>query len=188
MIDGYCRFVLIYPPWLAWVVLGVGAVLLGLGVWRLATLVASGQFTFPNLISFSNIFPFVLFVCGLGLFTAGVGGLAALDHQPFARWAVGVFPALLAEGDAPVAADFNNKPLSEIVSDGDSGHYVIRLSPAARNLRISGAYPEAFCDADLLNRICRNNGDKLTCADDPLHQILRICAKSNDAACRDHTL
>jgi hypothetical protein len=103
-------------------------------------------------------------------------------------WAIGAIPIILAEADSPVSADFNNKPLGEIDIDSSSAYYVIRLSPQARTVRISGAYKDALCDADLLNRICRNNDDKLSCVDDPAQKTLRICAKADEAACRNRTL
>ena len=188
MNDSFCRLELIYPSWLAWLVLVVGAAILILGLSRLATLVSSGKLTFPPSMEFSNIFPVFLFVSGLLGLAGGAAGLAALNHPPFARWAIGAVPIILAEADSPVSADFNNKPLGEINIDSGSAYYVIRLSPQARTVRISGAYKDALCDADLLNRICRNNDDKLSCVNDPAQKTLRICAKADEAACRNRTL
>jgi hypothetical protein len=187
MSEGYCRFELIYPAWVAWVVLVVGAAIAILAFWRLFTRIASGTLTWDT-ITLSDIFPVLLLLIGLALGAGGVGGIAALNHQPFARWAVGVFPAILAEADEPAAGDFNDKPLGEIFPEGGSAYYVIRLSPAARNVKISGKYRDAPCDADLLMRICRNNGDKLTCNEDAAKRILRICPKGDDLSCTSQAL
>ena len=188
MTESFCRLELIYPSWLAWLVLTIGAIILILGISRLATLVSSGKWTFPWSIEFANIYPVLLFVVGLLGFAAGVGGITALNDPPFTRWVTGAIHILLAEADSPVSADFNNKPLGEIDIDSGSALYVVRLSPQARAVRISGVYKDAHCDADLLNRICRNNNDKLSCVNDPEQKTLRICSKADDAACRDRTL
>jgi hypothetical protein len=186
MSESLCRFELIFPNWVAWLVVAGGVVMLALGGWRLATRVSSGTMTWSSL-SLSDIFPVLLFVIGLALAGAGIGGIAALKHQPFARWAAGVLPVLLSEADEPVTGDFNEKPLGEIVGAGGSTSYVIRLSPAARDIKISGAYQNALCDADLLVQICRNNSEKLSCKVTAEEKVLHVCAKSDDAACRDRT-
>jgi hypothetical protein len=74
MTEGFCRLELIYPSWIAWLVLFVGAVIFILGVLRLATLVSSGKYTFPGSMEFSNVFPVLLFVFGLVGLAAGAAG------------------------------------------------------------------------------------------------------------------
>jgi uncharacterized integral membrane protein len=184
MNEELCRFEMIYPLWAAWVVLSVGAVILIIGIVLLVTRVASGSLTIKGLTA-SDIYPAVVMIIGLVLTAAGLAGLAAINNPLFARR---LMPDVLSARDPPVSADLTDKPLGEIADAIESTYYVVRLSSAARGVKISGVYRDALCDADLIAKICRNNSDKLTCDYDRFQRTLRVCPKADDATCLNRAL
>jgi hypothetical protein len=190
MIHEFCRFSLIFPSWLPWLLFVIGASILVLGVWRLFTgtgplIITIGTWT----VNLGNGFPIVLFVSGMLLLGAGAAGVATNYHQPFARSVGALFPKLIDEADPPVSVDFNDKPLGEIeTSLSRTGLFVTRMDTAARKVTITGVYKDALCDADLVNQICRSESQRITCDFDPSAKIIRVCAKTSDAVCRNRTL
>lgn len=140
-------------------------------------------------IDVGNIFPILLFIFGFVPLAAGVGGIAAIYHQPFARWAGDLIPKLISEQDPKVSVDLNDEPLDSVTSRlHRPALYVVRTSPAAGKTTLNGRYRDVPCGAELMIQICRNETARLSCDIDADARVIRICAKADDAPCKQKTL
>jgi len=180
-----CHFSLIFPTWLSWIFVALGVPIFGAGLWRAFRSNSAIKLEWSKKAISGNIYPIILFVIGFVLFFGGLAAVVADYHSPFARWVGGVVPALISEQDPAVKADLNNEPLGNLASKlNRTARYSVRLSPAAGKTAITGTYQEAYCGADLMGRICRNNDSKLTCDIDVAAKVIRICAKSDERPCK----
>jgi hypothetical protein len=182
-----CRLTVVFPSWLPWLFIGFSIVLLIPGTLRLFR---SNSMTDIDVggkkVRIGN--PLVLFLIGLFFLCAGIAGAVANYHQPFARWAGGVATALISEQDPMVKADLNDELLGDLASKlSRTGLYTVRMSPAASKAAVTGTYREAFCAADLVNRICQNETNRLTCDIDPTAKVVRVCTKADAADCKNRT-
>jgi hypothetical protein len=185
-----CRFTLSFPPWLAWLVGGLGTVVLLAGLWRLFHSNTSGKLSWgEKSISATNVAPLLLTCLGLALFGVGVAAIVASYHEPFGRWAGGWVSGIIGEQDMPVSTDMTDTPLADLASRlSPSALYVVRLSPAARPVAVTGTYREMYCGADLINRICRQEASRLSCDVDTVAKVIRVCARTDEQPCKDRSL
>jgi hypothetical protein len=185
-----CRFSLAYPQWLAWLLAAIGFVILAPGLWRLATSDSPGTIDIGNkTLNLGNFYPLLLLLLGFLPLLVGIFLMAAAYHQPFARWAGGIFSPLIYEQDPKMSIDLTDTPLDDLVSRlKRPALYVVRASSTAKKTTISGKYRDATCGADLVNQICRNEANRLTCDIDQDARVMRICTKADEAACKNKSL
>lgn len=183
MKEELCRFSLILPGWLPWVLLPLGSLLFGLAVYQIFTRASGGTIDWKTVIKIDNIYPVLLLLLGLIFFAAGV----APTYPPLAGVVGEWIPKLIYEADARVSADLNEKQLGDM-APSSNGLYIVRISPAASKVKVSGVYRDARCDADLFNQICRHESQTLSCDIDAGSKILRICTKADNGLCQDRTL
>jgi hypothetical protein len=183
-----CRFTLIFPNWLPWLLSAIGILLLAPGALRLAGSNYMNEFDFGGKrVKIGN--SVVLFLTGFVCLCAGIAGLGANYHQPFARWVGGTVTALISEQDPMVKADLNDELLGDLASKlSRTDLYTVRISSAASKTMVNGTYRDAFCGADLVNRICQNEASKLTCDIDPTAKVVRVCTKADAVECKNRNL
>jgi hypothetical protein len=188
MTESLCDFSLIFPGWLATVFTALGAVFAIIGIVFLAkgTRVA-GQDEIKIKLSFfefsTNIVGAML-VLGIVLLLPGAVALAAINHEPFARWIGSTFTFFVDKKDPAVAGEFNNETLGSIAENvGQGGRYVVQMSDAARQEKINGPYDNNRCYAELVTRICRQESQRLTCNIDASKKTVRVCRVGSDADC-----
>lgn len=181
MSDELCTFSLILPSWLVWGILVFGMVILLPGLIKLAIQSIPGRLNYGKKKgTVGNISPIFLIILGLPFLVLGAAGVTAVYHQPFARRLGEMFPILIDRADEPVSAELNDQRLSDLQTS-TTGTYIVWMSPAARDLKVTGDYKDCPCDADLINQICRNQTDNLTCPIDRINKIIRVCMTSDDA-------
>jgi hypothetical protein len=180
-----CHFSLIFPTWLSWIFVVLGLPIFYAALWKAFRSNSSIKLEWSKKAISGNIYPIILLLVGSVPFFGGLAAAVAGYHPPFARRVGGVVPMLISEQDPAAKADLNNEPLGNLASKlNRAALYSVRLSPAASKTAITGTYQEAYCGADLMGRICRNNDGKLTCDIDVAAKIIRICAKSDERPCK----
>jgi hypothetical protein len=137
-------------------------------------------------ITTGNVIPIIVLVFGLVLVVIGLVTLLA-DRYSSVAGAIGNYaPYLTSHEDAPISADLHEELLGKLnAKTGDS--YVVRISPSAQVVKVTGAYRNAECKADLIYRIVRNE-PSLVVDVDAKEKILRVCTKADEPACKNRSL
>jgi hypothetical protein len=180
------NFSLVFPnwSWLPWLIAGIGVAVAVFALLRNRGTSSDGDIEISpkeGKISIRG----GAFLIGLLLFVVGLF-IGAIDyHPPFARWVGDKFPSFVSEADVEIKGDFHDEKLKNIVSTANAGgRYSIRLAPKADNVAITGDF-EALCGADLIDKICKKEGQKLFCDVDADNRIIRICTKDDVTPCKD---
>ena len=123
----------------------------------------------------------------LGILIVLLGGaVGATYFKPFGRWVGSMMSFVIDTKDAAVSAQLDNESMESIESNlGYTGRYVVQLSKAAKQEKITGPYTDNRCYAELITRICRQESQRLECKRDSDKRVIRVCHKPNDAECAD---
>ena len=190
MADDLCEFSLIFPAWLGLVIAFGGlllAIVAGL-IQRRAPRVTTTDGEAKLKIGPVEISAgWLVILVFLGILIVLLGGaVGATYFKPFGRWVGSMMSFVIDTKDAAVSAQLDNESMESIESNlGYTGRYVVQLSKAAKQEKITGPYTDNRCYAELITRICRQESQRLECKRDSDKRVIRVCHKPNDAECAD---
>jgi hypothetical protein len=187
MMDDLCQFSLIFPRWLgpslaiAGTLLTVAAIVLRLKFLTTAPNDAVNVEIGP--VKFGIGWLTGLILVAVAFILAGLVSVAAVEYQPFGRWVGSKVESLVDRKDAAVSGEFTDESLSAIETNlGYSGLYVVQLSSAAKQEKLSGSF-EGRCYAELINSICRQQSQRFECKTEPATRTIKVCKRGGDPEC-----